>query len=142
MENILVTRDIIVPESALEFRFSRSSGKGGQNVNKVSTKVELLLSLDAVITSDEMKELLSRRLASQLDSQKKIHFLSQESRSQLQNKRMTVKKMVQALLEAAAAVKERVQTKKSKSSKEKQIIEKKKQGAKKNLRRKNFMDAE
>jgi ribosome-associated protein len=93
-----------------------------------------------VITSDEMKELLCRRLASQLDSQKKIHFLSQESRSQLQNKRITVKKMIHVLLEAAAIEKIRVPTKKSKSVKEKQIVEKKKQGVKKNLRRNYFRD--
>ena len=142
MENIVVTSDIIIPDSALEFRYSRSSGKGGQNVNKVSTKVELLLTLDAVVTSDEMKELLFRRLASQLDSQNKLHFLSQESRSQLQNKRITIKKLIDTLLEAAAFEKKRVPTKKSKLAKEKQIVEKKKLGAKKKLRRKNIRDEE
>lgn len=142
MEIINGTENIIVPDSAVEFRYSRSSGKGGQNVNKVSSKVELILDLRLIESSDAMKAHLLQRLHPHTDSLKKIHIVSQESRSQLQNKRTSVKKMVEMLLHASKVEKERIPTSKSKTAKKKQIENKKKKGAQKKMRRRISADEE
>ena len=76
------------------FKTSRSGGKGGQNVNKVSSKVELIFNVaNSVYFTEEQKELLAIRLATRLDSDHNLHIVSQEDRSQLLNKQRTIKKL-------------------------------------------------
>jgi ribosome-associated protein len=80
---------------AVSFKTSRSGGKGGQNVNKVSSKVELILNIaEAEFFSPEEKQLLTERLAHRLDQEGNLHVVSQDDRSQLVNKENTVDKLL------------------------------------------------
>jgi len=80
---------------AVSFKTSRSGGKGGQNVNKVSSKVELILNIAAAdFFSDEEKLLLTERLSHRLDQTGNLHVISQEDRSQLVNKVKTIDKLM------------------------------------------------
>lgn len=88
----------------LTFKTSRSGGKGGQHVNKVSSKVEVVLHIpSAAFLSDEEKALLMTRLAHRLDTNGNLHVIAQEDRSQLVNKETAVEKLV-AILEKALKV--------------------------------------
>lgn len=88
----------------LTFKTSRSGGKGGQHVNKVSSKVEVVLHIpSAAFLWDEEKALLMTRLAHRLDTNGNLHVIAQEDRSQLVNKETAVEKLL-AILEKALKV--------------------------------------
>lgn len=83
---------------SVTFKTSRSGGKGGQNVNKVSSKVELILHIaSAPFFSEAQKVLLLERLAHRLDQEGNLHVVSQEDRSQLVNKEQAVLKLIRLL---------------------------------------------
>ncbi len=76
-----------IPSTEIRFRFSRSSGPGGQHVNRSATRVELLFDLaGSPSVSDELRARLLTRLASHLDSGGVLHLVSQSTRSQLRNR--------------------------------------------------------
>ena len=86
---------------ALTFKTSRSGGKGGQNVNKVSSKVELILHISAAeCFSPAQKMRLSEKLANRIDQEGNLHVISQEDRSQLQNKENSIAKLMVLLQDA------------------------------------------
>ncbi len=88
----------------LTFKTSRSGGKGGQHVNKVSSKVEVVLHIpSAAFLPDEARALLMTRLAHRLDTNGNLHVIAQEDRSQLVNKETAVEKLL-AILEKALKV--------------------------------------
>ncbi len=119
----------------LKFNTSRSGGKGGQNVNKVETKVELVFNVpSSLVISDEVKTVLLRKLKNKLDSEDNIRIVSQTERTQLGNRKKTIEKFVKLLDNTLKPEKIRVKTVKSLSVKEKILDSKKKQGVKKKQR--------
>jgi len=107
------------------FKTSRSGGKGGQNVNKVSSKVELVFNIEnSSILSDEQKCLLQERLGNRLDTEGNLHIVSQEDRSQLLNKQRTVIKLVDLLTKCLHVQKKRKPTKIPKAVIEKRLTNK------------------
>ena len=106
-EPIRIARGVHVPAAALEWRAVRSSGPGGQNVNKVASKVELRVDLDAVNGLDTAARARLRALASaRLDSTGRLLVTSQRTRDQLRNledARAKVQKLVERALKAPRA---------------------------------------
>lgn len=96
----------------VNFKTSRSGGKGGQNVNKVSSKVELIFHIaNSLLFSEEQKMLLHEKLATRLDTAGFLHIVSQEDRSQLLNKQRTVLKLMNLLTKSLHIQEKRKPTK-------------------------------
>ena len=81
-----------------EFKATRSSGKGGQNVNKVSTKVEVRLNInDSSLLSEEEKEIIRKKLSTKISADGWLITNDQSSRSQLDNKKAAIAKLYKML---------------------------------------------
>lgn len=120
----------------LSFKASRSSGAGGQHVNKVSSQIELYFDIDnSSILSPDEKELLKKRLKNRVTDEGVLKLVSQESRSQFRNKQLATEKFYELLEKAFTAVKKRIATKPSPASKAKRLLEKKLRSMKKERRR-------
>lgn len=93
--------DIEMLKKELTFRTSRSSGKGGQNVNKVETKVEAMLDVvaSAAFTDDEKATILIK-LKNQISKKGILSFVDQTSRSQLDNQKFAIEKLIEQLEKA------------------------------------------
>ncbi|QNK62004.1 aminoacyl-tRNA hydrolase [Pedobacter sp. PAMC26386] len=127
---------------SLTFKTSRSGGKGGQNVNKVSSKVELILHVaSADFFTAEEKELLAERLANRIDTEGNLHVVSQEDRSQLINKEQSIIKLMSLLKTGLHIDKKRKPTHTPKSVILRRKSDKKSIAAKKENRKKPGMDA-
>lgn len=120
--------------SELEFQTSTSSGKGGQHVNKVETRVTVIFNIKESSTLDNhIKELLIKNLRHRV-SNGKISLSDQSSRSQHTNKERVIKRLYEVLVEASIVPKKRKSTSVPKSVKEKRLKAKKAQSEKKNNR--------
>jgi ribosome-associated protein len=135
-----ITRSIPRAEDLIPdiiFTTSRSSGPGGQNVNKVNSKVTLKLDvLRSQVLTGEQKELMERKLASRLTKDGVLVLTAQDERSQLQNKEAVLSKLNVLLLKTFTPRKARKATQPGKAAKQKRIKEKKMRSEKKQWRQK------
>lgn len=139
-ENILwITGRFQIPIAEIQISFVRSSGPGGQHVNKTSTQAELVFDLAHSPSINEAdRAWLMSRLASKLDSSGILRVTSQEYRSQLRNKQDALEKLESMLRSAIVRPKPRKKSKPPRSAVEKRIGTKKKAGEKKRLRQEKF----
>jgi ribosome-associated protein len=132
--SILKDRDFS-PE--LTFSASRSSGPGGQNVNKVSTRVELRFDVNGsgLLTAEE-KSIILTVLAKRINSAGELILMAQIDRSQLKNKEKVTEKFYTLLTKALTPVKKRKPTRPSMAAKEQRLEEKQARSEKKERRKK------
>ena len=133
----------LIPENLIKefgFRTSRSGGKGGQNVNKVASKVELYWNVSASeVFNDEEKKLIIHKLQNRINKEGFLQIVSEEDRSQLRNKETAVKRIFSLLLNSLKTEKPRKATKPNKAAIAKRL-DNKKQAAIKKINRKVSWD--
>ena len=121
----------------LKFKAIRSSGAGGQHVNKVSSKIELTFDVaNSISLSEEEKELLYKNLATKLTKENVLILFCDESRSQHKNKEIAIERFLKLLTAGLTRPKKRRKTKPSKASIKKRLMGKKKLSEKKANRKK------
>jgi ribosome-associated protein len=135
--DLRVRGSVVVPESELSWRFSRSSGPGGQGVNTTDSRVELSLDLTTTTAlSPTLRARALERLAGRLDADGVLTVSASEQRSQWQNRLSAERKLVDALAQAIASPpRPRVATRPTAGSRQRRLDAKKHRGRLKAMRR-------
>lgn len=125
-----------IPLSELDVRASRSSGAGGQHVNKTSSRIEISWNvLRSAALSDEQRELLKTRLASRLSEEGAVRVVASATRSQLRNRQAAELRLGDLIAKSLTVPKNRRPTRKPRAANEARLTEKKKHSDKKRSRR-------
>ena len=135
MSGALVVAHVVIPEAELRWTAVRASGPGGQNVNKVSSKIDLRFDFEqSSALSDELKARLRTKAAARLDADGQIQITSQLTRNQPDNLEDARQKLSALLRSAMVTPKARRKTKPSRAKKAKRVAEKRVHSAKKQSR--------
>lgn len=127
---------VYVPEAVLRVSFTTSRGPGGQNVNKRLTACELRVSLADLPITEPAKNRLRKLAGSRLTLEDELILVSDEHRSQQQNKAECLARLREMLVRAVTPPRPRVKTKPTKGSKQRRLQAKKEAGEKKSRRQK------
>jgi len=135
--DLKITKTLVIPSNEIKWRFSRSSGPGGQNVNKIESRVEIIFNLeDSKVLNDYQKEILKRNLKNKLVNNS-LRLAVQEHRNQLLNRQLALMKFSSIIKNALnKPFKLRKSTKPTKASQKKRVEVKKKRGELKKSRQK------
>lgn len=139
MDDLPIDRRVVIPAADLSWTAVRSSGPGGQNVNKVASKVDLRFDLEGTTAlSPEAKQRLRRMAAARLDKDGRLVVTSQATRDQSRNLDDAREKLAALIRRALVVPKRRKPTKPSKGAKERRLKEKRARSEKKERRRSAF----
>ena len=129
-DSIRVTRSVVLPLSEVEFRFSRSSGPGGQHAQKSETRVEAVFDVEA---SSALTDVQKRRVVSRAGAV--LRAIAQDERSQARNRELAAERIADQLRAALRVERKRVPTAPTAASRERRLEEKRRRSATKRLRR-------
>ena len=136
-----MTAKIQIPDSELIFKASRSSGPGGQNVNKLNTKVAVVLDIqNCSFLNVEQKQTVLKKLSSRLTKDNRLIVESQKFRTQKANRDYAVEKLTVLLENALKRPKTRRPTRPTRTAVEKRLKHKKSRSLLKQRRRKSFLN--
>jgi ribosome-associated protein len=138
MRDLKIGNGLIVPAQLLRAETSRSGGPGGQNVNKLETRVTIAVDVDALPLPDDRKQRIRERLAGRINREGTLRVTSQAERSQLGNRDRALARMEELLRDALIEAKPRKRTRATKASKERRIREKKQRAEIKKVRSSKF----
>ena len=130
-ESIPVSRSVSLPRSEIDFRFSRSSGPGGQHAQKTDTRVEAIFDVAA---SQALSEAQKRRVVARAGPV--LRAVAQDERSQWRNRELATERLVSELREALRVPRKRRPTKPSKAAVQRRLDQKRRRSEVKRLRRK------
>jgi len=135
--DLKITKTLVIPSKEIKWRFSRSSGPGGQNINKNESRVEIIFNLeDSKVLNDYQKEILKRNLKNKLVNNS-LRLAVQEHRNQLLNRQLALVKFSSIIKNALnKPFKLRKSTQPTKESQKKRVEVKKKRGELKKSRQK------
>jgi ribosome-associated protein len=132
---VRINDDLWIDEDELSFEFARSSGPGGQNVNKVETKVRLLFDVRGSRSlSSDQRSLIEERLATRITKGGVLHVSSQRHRTREANRRTTIERFVELLADALEEDEPRVKTKVPKAARKRRLESKRRRSQKKAMR--------
>jgi ribosome-associated protein len=129
-ESIRVTRSVVLPLSEVDFRFSRSSGPGGQHAQKSETRVEAVFDVES---SQALTDAQKRRVIGRVGPV--LRAVAQDERSQLRNRELALERLVEQLRRALRVERRRVPTRPTEASRERRLEEKRRRSSTKQLRR-------
>ena len=136
--DLIITPSLVIPSKELKWRFSRSSGPGGQKVNKTNTRVEIIFNIEqSKVLNDYQKKVLTKKLKTKLVNNC-ICLAVQDERNQLLNRQLAIVRISSIIRNSLKNLsKVRKATKPSKASQKRRVDSKKKRGElKKNRQRK------
>ena len=135
--DLKITKTLVIPSNEIKWRFSRSSGPGGQNVNKIESRVEIIFNLEeSKVLNDYQKEILKRNLKKKLVNNT-LRLAVQEHRNQLLNRQLALMKFSSIIKDGLnKPFKFRKSTMPTKASQKKRVDFKKKRGELKKSRQK------
>ena len=138
---VRINERLEIPESEISFRYSRSSGPGGQNVNKVATKVTLLFDVRASeALSDDQKTRIEERLANRISAAGMLHVTSQRHRTRSANQREVIERFSGLVDEALTERRQRKRTRVPSTAKRHRLESKRRRSKVKALRRRPSTD--
>jgi ribosome-associated protein len=138
---IIINDDVRLSSAEISYRTTRSSGPGGQHLNKTETAVELLFDIGRTKSlTDTARSLAMARLESYIDRDGVLHLESQSERSQLRNREEVTSRFVALLRAALIPVKHRRKTRPSKAVREHRLDQKRRTGQTKSHRQRPKVD--
>jgi ribosome-associated protein len=138
---IEVDHALVIPFSEVDVRASRSSGAGGQHVNKTSSRIEITWNVrESKAISDEQREIILNRLGSRISTDGSIRVVSSETRSQLRNRERAEARLADLIRRALTPRKKRKPTRRPRRADEARLASKKLHSKKKLERKRDISD--
>ena len=131
---IRITDSLAIGEDEIAWSYTRASGPGGQNVNKLSTAVELRFDVSKAALPEDLKDRLRPLAGRQLTQDGVLVITAQETRSQERNREIALQKLVDLLRKAAHRPRRRIATRPTRASKTRRLDSKSRRGQTKKLR--------
>jgi ribosome-associated protein len=133
---IHVNEELSIPRSEIEVRATRSSGAGGQHVNKTASRIELSWNIKGSRSlTDEQREMLESRLAARMSAEGAVRVVASDTRSQLRNRERAETRLAELIARSLRVPRKRRPTRRPRAANEARLTEKKKHSEKKRHRR-------